>query len=231
MKKKMILALAMLVLTGLIFVACTGDAPNDAQPLPAPEITPEYPTAETLPNSPAQGYRRLTVQEYHEGGFGAYAFFLTDVEEQGDRLLLRGVFASEWLPYEKLEEARTGMPIEINGETFTHSFVYFHDNEWPTDILHNAHTGVELNLSPNGMMALVDSGGLWHSAWYSMGIYREIEIGRYTSVDRISAIDAFSGFAQPYMVDGLFLGDSLWFHFDEHGEIVRVSVFWDFCAA
>ena len=242
MKKKMILALA-LVLLGLTLVACTGDPPSEPQAPPSPETTPvetetpgvaeddlsvpEYPEE----GSSVQGYTRLTAQEYQEGELGMYAFFPTEVEEQGDRLLLRGVFASEWLPYEKLETARTGTSIEINGEIFTHSFVYFDDNEWPTDILHNVRTGDELNLSPNGMMAFVDAEGNWHSAWYSTGIYREIEIDRYTPVGEINAIEAFSNLTQPHMLDGLFLGDSLWFHFDEHGEVLRISFFWDFCTA
>ena len=251
MKKKIIPALAMLVFVGLAFAACTGNTPSGPQSQLSPEATPvetgtsdvdydisapEHPeedkTTEIPQNASAQDYTRLTAQEYHyEGGLINYAFFLTNVEERGDHLLLRGVFASEWLPYEKLEKARAGTPIEINGETFTHSFVYFPGNQWPTDVLHNVRTEDELNLSPNGMMALVDTEGDWHSAWYSIGIYREIEIGQHTPIEGISAIDAFSDLTQPYMVDGLFLGDSLWFHFDEHGEVVRVSFFWDFCTA
>jgi hypothetical protein len=125
-------------------------------------------------------YEQLTAWDFHS----SYQFLLTDVDEQGESLVLRGSVARDVLTPEEVAAARAEGSIEINGETFVHTRVDIEGN-MITGQLYSPQSGQELGL----MMAffgdfegddpryrMVTSVGTFHHFFKHTGIYREFEI-------------------------------------------------------
>jgi hypothetical protein len=132
-------------------------------------------------------YERLAQWDFHP----SYQFLLTDVDELGESLVLRGSVARDVLTPEEVAAARTTGSIEINGEIFVHTSVNIEGN-MITDQLYGTLSGQELGL----MMAffgdfegddpryrMVTNVGTFHHFFKHTEIYREFEINTTTPME------------------------------------------------
>ena len=187
----------------------------------------------------AQSYTRLTEWDYHP----SYRFLLTNIEEQDDYLLLRGVLARDTLTPEEVKVARAEGNIEINGETFIHT-----DVDMEGDRLYNVHTGTEIFLVPaffgefegddvRYRMSEHDGQTLFFK---KTDMYLEVEVEKTTPVEiwRLVAeprewghlelfapmetsAHVFSDYTEYYVPDGFPFGGSFFFAFD-NGKCIHV---------
>jgi len=253
MGKKKILALIILVVSSFIFAAC-GERVSDASdpagtpelavvetesPVPVPELgEEESPDGEGAAEESARSYTRLTQAEWETAG--PYSLFLTSVQEQGDRLLLRGVFVRDWLAPEEVAEARDGREIEINGEAFV--FAENFEDSMVVGDLRNVRTGsMDIALVPmpfaeggRDIRYILTTESGYAIAWKLTELYREVEIGKDTIVSvrpaepewpfepmEIRAGEAFSGFTAHGIVDGVLAAGVFSFSFVD-GEVLYV---------